>query len=82
MKDYLKDDYRKFIHLSRYSRWQEKNQRREHWPETVDRYMTNVVGPKMDKDISDMATYEEVREAILQNEICPSMRAMMTAGPG
>ena len=46
MKDYLKDDYRKFIHLSRYSRWLEEEGRREQWPETVQRYMDNVVQDK------------------------------------
>ena len=30
--------YQDFIHLSRYSRWLEKENRREHWDETVKRY--------------------------------------------
>jgi len=31
-------DYQKFIHLSRYARWLEKENRRETWEETVKRY--------------------------------------------
>ena len=32
------NEYQKFIHLSRYARWIEKENRRETWPETVKRY--------------------------------------------
>ena len=28
-----------FIHKSRYARWLDSEQRRENWPETVDRYV-------------------------------------------
>jgi ribonucleoside-diphosphate reductase alpha chain len=35
----LKSQYEEFIHLSRYSRWIEEEQRRETWEETVDRYI-------------------------------------------
>ena len=31
-------DYQKFIHLSRYARWLEIENRRETWEETVKRY--------------------------------------------
>lgn len=71
----LPTDYQKFIHQSRYARWLEKEGRRETWEETVNRYMNNVVSPHIVDD-----TYEEVREAIIGLEVCPSMRAMMTAG--
>ena len=35
----LPTDYQTFIHLSRYSRWLEEDNRRETWEETVDRYV-------------------------------------------
>ena len=31
--------YQEFIHVSRYARWLDDEQRRETWTETVDRYM-------------------------------------------
>ena len=33
-------DYSKYIHKSRYARWNEKAKRRETYPETIDRYIT------------------------------------------
>ena len=48
---------------------------RESWPETVSRYVENVVGDKVDKETST-----EIEQAILSLDIMPSMRAMMTAG--
>jgi ribonucleoside-triphosphate reductase len=54
-------------------------QRRESWPETVTRYMENIVAPLLD-DGSDWSVYGEIENAILNLEIMPSMRAMMTAG--
>jgi len=75
MSNYLPTDYQAFIHTSRYARWLDEEQRRETWGETVDRYMFNVVGNKVDVDTKD-----EIMFAILNLEIMPSMRAMMTAG--
>ena len=72
----LQTDYSKFIHTSRYARWIEKENRREGWTETVDRFMREVVGDKVDAD-----TYNEIEQAILNLEIMPSMRSLMTAGP-
>lgn len=68
-------DYQKFIALSRYARWLPDQNRRETWVETVDRFVSNIVTPKVDD-----YTTEEIRKAIIDLEIMPSMRAMMTAG--
>lgn len=73
----LPTDYQAMIHKSRYSRWIEDQNRRESWEETVDRFMDNVVQPKLE----DVDTFKDIRNAILNLEIMPSMRAMMTAGP-
>lgn len=77
MNNYLPTDYQSFIHTSRYARWLEEHQRRETWGETVSRYIQNVVATKT----QDEEAVDEIEQAILNLEIMPSMRAMMTAGP-
>lgn len=78
----LEDTYRSFIAKSRYARWNDAAARRETWTETVDRYMNFMQGQLMAKHqyapSSDL--YHEVRQAILNHEVMPSMRALMTAG--
>lgn len=39
----LPSDYQAFIHTSRYARWVEKKQRRETWPETIERCVLCVM---------------------------------------
>ena len=78
----LPTQYQQFIHLSRYSRFRDEFGRRETWVETVDRYFdffqhhlkTNH-SFSISKDL--MA---ELKTAVLNLEIMPSMRALMTAG--
>jgi len=79
---HLPTPYQEFIHLSRYSRWLEDEGRRESWEETVNRYfgyfdkhLKENTKCKLDKE-----TREELRQAVLNQEIMPSMRALMTAG--
>jgi len=76
--NYLPTDYQSFIHKSRYARWLEAEGRRESWGETVTRYMDNLVKPALGDYPKQIA---EIEEAILNLEVCPSMRALMTAGP-
>jgi len=74
----LPTTYQQFIHQSRYARWQEDKHRRESWTETVKRYFDffeNHLGSKAKKDRKKLET------AVLNLEIMPSMRALMTAGP-
>jgi ribonucleoside-triphosphate reductase (thioredoxin) len=73
----LPTDYQSFIHTSRYARWLEDEQRRESWSETVGRYIENVVA----KATRDEVVVDQIEEAVLNLEVMPSMRAMMTAGP-
>ena len=66
MNNYLPTDYQAFIHTSRYARWLETEQRRESWSETVTRYITNVIEPKLKgKDLSDTLgnIYDEIGRA-------------------
>ena len=72
----LPTDYQTFIATSRYARWLEDEGRRETWPETVNRFMENIVRPHLD----DNKMYTKIEEAILTLQVMPSMRALMTAG--
>lgn len=81
MTKQLPTDYQTFISTSRYARWIEKDNRRESWDETVGRFMTQVVEPKLQPvQITDQLQWE-LRDAILSLDVMPSMRALMTAGP-
>jgi ribonucleoside-triphosphate reductase len=75
------NDYQKFISLSRYARWLPEENRRETWEETVQRYMDNVVLHKVNDHDTDGLVLQDLEEAIINLEVMPSMRAMMTAGP-
>jgi ribonucleoside-triphosphate reductase len=79
----IADPYRNFIHISRYARWIESENRRETWQETVDRYCNFMRDHLvLNHGYSPNAkVFSEVREAILNHHIMPSMRALMTAGP-
>ena len=80
--NYLPTDYQSFIHTSRYARWLDDKGRRESWGETVNRYIENVVCPKLydgQDDTKDIIN--QLEQAILDLSVMPSMRAMMTAGP-
>jgi ribonucleoside-triphosphate reductase len=77
LNNYLPSDYQTFIATSRYARWLDDEGRRETWGETVGRFIDNIVRPSgvSDKDVND------IQEAILNLQVMPSMRALMTAGP-
>lgn len=81
----LPTDYQSFIHQSRYSRFLEDEGRRETWGETVDRYISEVASPVLMKSLpyyEARETQNEIREAILNLNVMPSMRCLMAAGPG
>ncbi len=74
--------YSTYIAKSRYSRYVPEIKRREHWDETVNRYTTFMAKHLRDKfnyAIPD-ELYAELRSAIINLEVMPSMRAIMTAG--
>ena len=74
--------YQSFIHLSRYSRWLEEEGRRESWDETVNRYFdffTEHLKTECNYDVPDKLR-KELTDAVINLEIMPSMRALMTAG--
>jgi len=78
-KQYFKDNpLGEFIYLRTYARWIEHEGRRETWIETVDRYLAFMRENLGDK-LTD-AEYDEVRQAILNQEVMPSMRLMQFSG--
>lgn len=79
----LPSSYQTFIHMSKYARWLEGQGRKETWPETVDRYMTFIAGHVLRTTGWQMPQplQHELRAAILDLEVMPSMRALMSAGP-
>lgn len=74
--------YQQVIGMSRYSRWDDEKGRREYFPETVDRYVQGVVLPVLTKaGLESTELPHEIYQAILNLEVMPSMRGLMTAGP-
>ena len=82
MNNMLPTDYQTFIHKSRYARWLEDEGRREDWAETVQRYFDYMQTWLLKEHKYDMSSVrKDIEDAVLNLEIMPSMRAMMTAGP-
>ena len=70
--------YQMYIHRSRYSRFIDDKQRRENWDETVQRLIDFYCG-KFPEHTSVLNN--GIRSNILDMEVMPSMRSLMTAGP-
>src|SRR5277367_6239218 len=76
----VNQEYQNFVYKSRYSRWlYEPLERRENWDETVDRYI-KFFSPRIPAKLRKKVALE-LKEAISNFEVMPSMRALMTAGP-
>ena len=76
------DLYSQFLHKSRYARFLDDEKRREHWDETVQRYI-DFMKVHLSSEFNynlDEALATELYYAILNFEVMPSMRALMTAG--
>jgi len=84
MNTQLPTNYQQFIHLSRYARWNEDNQRRETWNETVSRYFNFFETHLKENHNLSKSEFDETRKylekAVLYLNIMPSMRALMSAG--
>jgi len=77
-KKHFRNNLAEFVYLRTYARWIEEEQRRETWIETVDRYMDFMKENLGDK--LEASEYTELREAILNQEVMPSMRLLQFAG--
>lgn len=78
----LPTDYQNYIAKSRYARFLDSEGRREHWDETVTRYLDYF-----EQDLDERHGYKvpatlrsELYSAIHDLHVMPSMRALMTAG--
>ena len=78
ISNHLPTDYQTFIATSRYARWIEDKGRRETWSETVQRYTDYLHSKGINLTGQD---WDDIEGAILELEVMPSMRALMTAGP-
>jgi len=74
--------YQQYIHLSRYSRYRYDVKRRETWEETVSRYFDFF-----EEHLKQQCEYKlptglkiQLKDAVLNLDIMPSMRCLMTAG--
>lgn len=77
-KQYFKNSLGEFVYYRTYARWIDTERRRETWIETVDRYisfMQENLGEKLKQ-----VEYDELRQAILKQEVMPSMRLFQFAG--
>ncbi|MBP9748241.1 MAG: ribonucleoside-triphosphate reductase, partial [Candidatus Pacebacteria bacterium] len=77
-KKYFKNPLAEFVYYRTYARWIDEEGRRETWIETIDRYvnfMMENLGSKLTEH-----EYKEIREAILNQEVMPSMRLLQFAG--
>lgn len=75
--------YQQYIHKSNYSRWMDEEGRREEYEETTERYIRFIethLLEQMDFKLSK-SVMGDLRTAINRQDVMPSMRAMMTAGP-
>ncbi len=72
------DSYQQFIFLRTYARWIPEKKRRETWEEAVERFMA-YMRKRLGKKLKEKE-YADVQEAILKQEVMPSMRLLWTAG--
>ncbi|MDX2127900.1 MAG: ATP cone domain-containing protein [Chloroherpetonaceae bacterium] len=77
-KHFFRNELSELVYYRTYSRWLPEKGRRETWVETVTRYvefMRQNLGDKL-----TTAEYDEIRTAILKQDIMPSMRLLWSAG--
>jgi ribonucleoside-diphosphate reductase alpha chain len=75
---YFKSSYAEFIFYQMYSRWVPELERRETWAETIHRYiefMQEKTGDKLSQK-----EYDDLEQAILNQDVCPSMRLLWSSG--
>jgi ribonucleoside-diphosphate reductase alpha chain len=75
---YFASPYSEFIFYRTYAKWIPEKGRRETWEEAIDRFidfMKENLGDKLSEK-----EYSEVRQGILTQEVCPSMRLLWSAG--
>ncbi len=79
----LPTQYQTMIHQSRYARWNEEVGRRETWEETAERYFS-FFQAHLNHNHAALLTFDDLKplqDAVVNLEVMPSMRCLMTAGP-
>ena len=74
--------YQTYIAKSRYSRYLDNEGRREHWPETVKRYL-DFMQEHLETNhnyVMPASLHVKLYTAIVELAVMPSMRSLMTAG--
>ena len=74
----FKNEVAEFIYKRTYSRWMEDENRRENWPETIERLITFLISKR--PDIPDK-TVSKIRKYMTEFSVMPSMRFLWAAGP-
>ena len=74
----FKNEVAEFIYKRTYSRWLEDENRREDWPETIERLIGFLISKR--PDIPDK-TISKIRKYMSEFAVMPSMRFLWAAGP-
>jgi len=74
----FKNEVAEFIYKRTYSRWLEEENRREDWPETIERLLGFLISKR--PDIPEK-TINKIRKYMLEFAVMPSMRFLWAAGP-
>jgi len=72
------NNFQEFVYIRSYSRWIEDLNRREKWPETIDRYINFLKEERGDKIPSKVL--KKIKHYMLNLEVMPSMRLVWAAG--
>ena len=74
--NWFKNDLGELVYLRSYARWLEAENRREIWPETVDRLVDFLFRDQpLTKEL-----VSEINDAILTQDVMPSMRSLWASG--
>jgi len=74
----FKNQVSEFIYKRTYSRWLEEENRREDWPETIERFISFIISER--PDIPEK-TVNKIRKYMTEFAVMPSMRFLWAAGP-
>ena len=78
MVNLFKNEVAEFIYKRTYSRWLDEENRREDWPETIERFISFIISER--PDIPDK-TISKIRKYMTEFAVMPSMRFLWAAGP-
>ena len=74
----FKNEVAEFIYKRTYSRWLDEENRREDWPETIERFISFIIS---ERDDIPEKTINKIRKYMTEFAVMPSMRFLWAAGP-